>query len=309
MKMKFGVIGLGTIAQKAYLPIYTTEFPQHEWFFSTRNNEVLQETGIRYGVPETHLLTDWQELAERVDAVFVHTPTHTHGDIIRYFLTKGVAVFVDKPISDRLDETKELIALSKETAVQLTTGFNRRFAPMVQKMKEIEEINHLHLQKNQENRTDFAVRYRLYDMMIHPIDTALYLAGEPLRVVHSKVVANGEAFIQASVMLENDQTQVFVSINNQSGARKETFELQSPQKTVVLDNLTDWAEFEGTETILRRAGDWDTTLEKRGFHPLIKAFISSMEGKRDNPVSLESAFASHEVCESIIQTYEDQKSI
>lgn len=309
MKMKFGVIGLGTIAQKAYLPIYTTEFPQHEWFFSTRDKAVLEQVKERYGVPENQLFTDWKELAEKVDAVFIHTPTHTHGNLIRYFLTKGVAVFVDKPISDQLDETKELIALSKETGIQLTTGFNRRFAPMVQKMKEIEGINQLHLQKNQENRTDFSVRYRLYDMMIHPIDTALYLAGESLQVVHSKVVANKENFIQATVMLENANTQVFVSINNQSGARKETYELQSPEKTVVLDNLTDWAEFKGTDTLLRRAGDWDTTLEKRGFLPILQVFISSLEGNVDNPVSLESALASHEVCESIIQTYENQQTI
>ncbi|GAA0355910.1 Gfo/Idh/MocA family oxidoreductase [Alkalibacterium iburiense] len=302
--MKIGVIGLGSIAQKAYLPIYTTEFPQHDWYFSTRREEVLQQTARKYGVPKDRLTTNWKALAEEVGAVFIHTPTHTHEEIIRYYLDKHIPVFVDKPITDDLNTTKELLKLAKENNTLLTTGFNRRFAPMVQKLKALSDKNVLSIEKNQENNTDFSVRYRLYDMMIHPIDTALYLAGETLTVRDSHILTKGEDFLHAWVLLESDTKSVTVRINNQSGAKREVFEVQSPSKTAVVENLTDWIEYtvDGTTQIV--AGDWTPTLEKRGFLPMIQTFLKAVETKGENPVSLSSSLASHEVCEAIIDRYE-----
>lgn len=307
MTMKIGVIGLGSIAQKAYLPLYTTEFPQHDWYFSTRKQEVLEETAEKYGVQKERLYTDWKDMAEEVDAVFIHTPTHTHDEIIRYYLKREIPVFVDKPITNSLSATQELLELAKEKDTLLTTGFNRRFAPMVQKLEAIPDKNILKLEKNQENNTDFSVRYRLYDMMIHPIDTALYLAGESLEVTASRVATNGEEFLHAWVLLENEQMSVSVLINNQSGAKREVFEVQSPSKTALVENLTDWSEFNSEGTTQKAAGDWVPTLEKRGFLPIVSAFIKAVETNGENPVSLVSSLASHAVCEVILKKYEDEK--
>lgn len=305
--MKIGVIGLGSIAQKAYLPIYTTKFPQHDWYFSTRTEEVLRQTAKTYGVPEDRLMTNWKALAEEVEAVFVHTPTHTHEEIIRYYLDKHIPVFVDKPITDDLNTTKELLELAKENNTLLTTGFNRRFAPMVQELKALSDKNVLSLEKNQENKTDFSVRYRLYDMMIHPIDTALCLAGETLTVRDSHVLTKGEDFLHAWVLLESDTKSVTVRINNQSGAKREVFEVQSPWKTAVVENLTDWTEYTGEGSTKKVAGDWTPTLEKRGFLPMIQAFVTAIENNGENPVSLSSSLASHAVCEAILEHYEQSQ--
>lgn len=306
--MKIGVIGLGSIAQKAYLPIYTTEFSQHDWYFSTRTESVLKETAQKYGLPQENLYTDWKELAEKVEAVFIHTPTHTHEEIIRYYLDKQIPVFVDKPITDNLKTTKELLKLAKEKNTLLTAGFNRRFAPMVQKLRNIPAKNILSLEKNQENNTDFSVRYRLYDMMIHPIDTAVYLVGESLSVRDSRVLTKENHFLHAWVLLENENMSVTVRINNQSGAKREVFEVQSPSKTAIVENLTDWTEYTVEGVTRKVAGDWTPTLEKRGFLPMIQAFLTAVETNGENPVSLASALASHEVCEAVVNQYENEQN-
>ncbi|MFO8069370.1 MAG: Gfo/Idh/MocA family oxidoreductase [Alkalibacterium sp.] len=302
--MKIGVIGLGGIAQKAYLPVYTTLFPEHEWYFSTRTQKTLKELGKKYGVPEERLYTEWRDLTERVDAVFIHTPTGSHDDVCRAFLNKGIPVFVDKPVTENIASTRALLDFAIKQETLLMTGFNRRFAPMVQEIKQLSDKNHIIMQKNQVNKTDFEVRYRIYDLMIHPLDTALYLLDEPATVVKSQVLMEGDHFSRAWVMLETPQATAYVSINNESGTKLEKYEIQSKSETIVLENLTDKVSYTENEITHTKAGDWVTTLEKRGFTPMIKAFIQAVETKGENPVSLESALHSHEICETIINGYE-----
>lgn len=302
--MKIGVIGLGSIAQKAYLPIYTTHFPEHEWYLSTRSEEKLKDMGSKYGVPAERLYTKWQELLEIVDAVFIHTPTGTHEEMCRAFLNKRIPVFVDKPLTEKSSDTKRLLNHAAKQETMLMTGFNRRFAPMIRDMKQMSGKNHIISQKNQIDRTDFDVRYRIYDLMIHPLDTALYLLDEPAKVIRSQVVSEDGHFSRAWVMLETPDSTAYVSINNESGTKLEKYEVQSRTGTVVLENLTDKAVLTEKGATLSKAGDWVTTLEKRGFVPMIKAFIEAVETKGNNPVPLSSALQSHEICEAIIRDYE-----
>lgn len=306
--MKIGVIGLGSIAKKAYLPVYTTQFPEHEWYFSTRTEKTLRDTGLTYGVPEDHQFTDWHDLLDLVDAAFIHTPTDTHEEVCRAFLEKGIPVFVDKPLTENSRETKALLDYAEEQDTLLMTGFNRRFAPMVQEMKQMTNKNHLILQKNQVNKTDFEVRYRIYDLMIHPLDTALYLMDEPAEVIHAEVVVEGDQFKRASVLLKTSQSTAYVAVNNESGTKLEKYEVQSQAETVVLENLTDKITYTEKGETLIKAGDWVPTLEKRGFVPMIKAFIEAVETGSPNPVSLKSAQLSHEICETIIQKYKNHGS-
>ena len=87
--IKVGVIGLGNIAQKAYLPVYSELQDRFEWHLSSRNAEKLahiqKQFGFQYGSTNSDEL-----ITEGVEAVFVHTPTATHYDIIKKFLENKI---------------------------------------------------------------------------------------------------------------------------------------------------------------------------------------------------------------------------
>lgn len=305
--MKIGVVGLGSIAQKAYLPVYTTKFPEHEWYFSTRTEKTLKELGKKYGVPVDHQVTDWRDLLDVVDAVFIHTPTESHEEVCRAFLAHRIPTFVDKPLTEHGASTKALLDYAEKNKTMLMTGFNRRFAPMIQEMKQLSDKNHIISQKNQVDRSNFEVRYRIYDLMIHPLDTALYLLDEPAKVIESRVVIEKNNFVRAWVLLETSRTTAYVSINNESGTKLEKYEVQSKFGTVVLENLTDKTVHTEKGVTLSKAGDWVTTLEKRGFVPMITSFIQAVENNEKNPVSIQSALLSHEICEAISAEYERKR--
>ncbi|MER2063705.1 MAG: Gfo/Idh/MocA family oxidoreductase, partial [Alkalibacterium sp.] len=209
-----------------------------------------------------------------------------------------------KPLTEYFEETKRLIAYANEQDTLLMTGFNRRFAPMVKEIKQLSDKNHLILQKNQVDRTDFEVRYRIYDLMIHPLDTALYLLDEPAEILESDVIVEGDQFKRAWVLLKTSQTTAYVSVNNESGTKLEKYEVQNAAGTIVLENLTDKASYTEQGVTHTKAGDWETTLEKRGFVPMIESFIEAVKTRGENPVPLESALLSHEICEAIIKDFE-----
>ncbi len=95
--MKIGIIGLGDIAQKAYLPVITQR-PDLELVFCTRNPALVTQLAQRYRISEN--CTDYRELlGYNVDAVMTHAATSAHPQIAQFFLEHGIPTFVDKPLA------------------------------------------------------------------------------------------------------------------------------------------------------------------------------------------------------------------
>lgn len=295
--MKIGVIGIGNIAQKAYLPVMVEMQDTIEWHLCSRNQEALESIGKKYGF--NHLYVSIEEwLDSGIEAAFVHVATVAHGEIIRTLLERGIPVYVDKPISDRLEETKELIELADAKGLLLTAGFNRRLAPLVQRLKEIPDKKMIIIQKDRVKNVE-EVRFAIYDSFIHIADTALYLLDDEVVSVQSHIVEKDGELKRVWLVLETNTTSCFVSMNYEAGANQEVMEVQSLEGVVRVMNLTDMTITRKGEKQIVSFEDWEGTLCKRGFAPLIHEFVEGI-AKKENPVSTESAYLSHSLCEKIL---------
>jgi predicted dehydrogenase/threonine dehydrogenase-like Zn-dependent dehydrogenase len=92
--------------------------------------------GFRQAGSEPRIVIDDPE----IDVVCVATRHDSHAALVRQALAAGKHVFVEKPLCLTLDELADIEAALRESAGLprapiLTVGFNRRFAPMVVKMK------------------------------------------------------------------------------------------------------------------------------------------------------------------------------
>lgn len=95
--MKIGIIGLGDIAQKAYLPVIT-QLPGVELIFCTRNADTLSSLASQYRIADT--CTDYRDVLNfNPDAVMIHAATAVHPEIASFFLSHGIPTFVDKPLA------------------------------------------------------------------------------------------------------------------------------------------------------------------------------------------------------------------
>ena len=295
--MKIGVIGLGNIAQKAYLPVMVEMQDEVEWHLCSRNKETLEAVGKKFGFK--HLYTSLDDLLDSgIEAAFVHVATVAHGETIRKLLEHGISVYVDKPISGDLEETKELIELADAKGLLLTAGFNRRFAPMVERLKGIPDKKMILIQKDRVKNVE-PVRFAVYDLFIHIADTALYLLDDEVVSVQSHLVENEGELKRLWLMLETKSTTCFVSMNYEAGANQEVMEVQSPEGITRVLNLTDMTIVQKSSKQQVTFGDWEGTLRKRGFAPLIAAFVAGVKEKT-NPVSTESSYLSHSLCEKIL---------
>lgn len=71
------------------------------------------------------------------EAVIIATPHKTHAPLAIQALELGVHVFVEKPMSDSLEDCVALLNAAKKSDKVVAVGFMFRFDPFVQKVKEI----------------------------------------------------------------------------------------------------------------------------------------------------------------------------
>ena len=131
----------------------------------------------------TRPLYDARELAGNVDAVTIAVPTETHLEIARSFLTAGVPVLVEKPMTRTLEEADQLIDLAAKAGVPLAVGHTERFNPAVEVASTLltdpRFIEVHRLGAFPDRSLDIDV---VFDLMIHDLDVVLSL-------VHSEVAA------------------------------------------------------------------------------------------------------------------------
>lgn len=298
--MKIGVIGIGGIAQKAYLPTYAKMRDQAEFIFATRNEATRKKIADEYSFAKTVVTID-ELLAEKITACFIHAATKVHFELAKKCLEAGVAVFMDKPVSENYQEVQALDGLAKEKELLFMVGFNRRFAPMVEQLKQLPEKRVIQLQKNEPSH-GMDSQYGIYDLFIHLVDTAVYLLDDEIMSAHSKLREEKGQMVYAQMQLSTATTECILSMDLMSGGKLERYQVSSPEQTMVLEQLTDLKIKRGQIEEVHRFGDWTTTLEKRGFQQLVQTFIAALQGKAVD-LRQENVLLSHELCAQMLRQH------
>ncbi|MDZ5017157.1 gfo/Idh/MocA family oxidoreductase, partial [Clostridium perfringens] len=86
--MKIAIIGLGSIAKKAYLPILAVK-EGVELLICTRNKDVLEEVSNKYKIDRAYNNID-DLLKEEIDGAIVSTHADGHFEISKKLIEKGV---------------------------------------------------------------------------------------------------------------------------------------------------------------------------------------------------------------------------
>jgi predicted dehydrogenase/threonine dehydrogenase-like Zn-dependent dehydrogenase len=70
------------------------------------------------------------------DLVLISAPNYLHAQMVMECARAGKAVFVEKPLCINPDELAEIVRVQSETGARIAVGFNRRYAPLVLKLKQ-----------------------------------------------------------------------------------------------------------------------------------------------------------------------------
>ncbi len=295
--MRVAIVGLGAIARKAYLPLLGTR-PGLELVLCTRDLAALTELAAQYRVGT--VTRDAAELPDLgVEAAFVHSATESHAALAGALLRAGVPVYLDKPIAYDEAAARELVELAERAGALLMVGFNRRFAPMVRRVKDAGGARLVVLQKNRVALPD-AARRLVFDDFIHVADTLRYLApGEP-RLAYASALRRAGRVHHLVVQLEADGFHGVGIMNRDSGAAEEVLEVMSPGAKHVVRDLDTLTEMAGGEERRSRFGDWEDVLHRRGFPAIVDHFLACVQGRETPLQSARDALATHALCERIV---------
>ena len=84
-------------------------------------------------------VNDFDELLSRVDAVYVTAPNTLHAELAQRALAAGKHVFCEKPMATTLDAAHQVLDAARAAETVFQVGFNRRFAPVYRRVKELLE--------------------------------------------------------------------------------------------------------------------------------------------------------------------------
>ena len=138
MKTRIGIVGLGGMAQRAYLPVLAGQESVDLAVLMSRRADAVERERARYRVPAG--ATDLAAfLRHDLQAAVVLTPSPTHFEIVQTLLQAGVDVLVEKPATLSSRETAQLGELAERSGRVFMVAFNRRFAPLYQRAKDLLE--------------------------------------------------------------------------------------------------------------------------------------------------------------------------
>ncbi|PFA63164.1 oxidoreductase [Bacillus sp. AFS015802] len=296
--MRIGLIGLGDIAKKAYLPVLS-EKEGIELVLCTRNAETLKKLGDKYRIEE-RVQTVEELIDAHVDAAFVSTATEAHFEISEKLLENGIHVYIDKPVSLHLEETERIVQLAKDSGKIAMIGFNRRFIPKVKELKEHGKPSFLLMQKNRFAAPDEPRRFVVEDF-IHVVDTLRFLMDTDVLDVKVQSFGKGNLLHHLVIQLIGEECTAVGIMNRDGGVTEEIIEYSADHHKYVVNSLVETTHYHNKEKSVSSFGDWEPTLYKRGFYDLVDHFLECVEKGQEPAPSIEDSLITHEICERIVE--------
>jgi len=244
-----GIIGAGNFTKMTMLPALKTSGAQ---LVSIASAGGVTGTALakKYGIAKS--TTDYREILkdDAVNLVMITTRHNQHASMVIESLKSGKNVFVEKPLALNEAELNEIIR-NYNGSTALTVGFNRRFSPHIQKIKQlvgdspmniIATMNAGHIPSNVWVHDMKVGGGRIIGEACHFIDLVTYLTGSSINAVCMNAMGlnSQENTDNATISLkyDNGSTGVVNYFSNGSKAySKERVEVYSQDRTAIMDNF------------------------------------------------------------------------
>lgn len=132
--IRIGLVGSGFWADAMYLPALN-KFEHGKIVAIAGNrqestNTLVEKWNLDIGFSGNY---SWKTMIDTtdLDAVIIASPTHTHYEIAKYALQKGLHVLCEKPLASTLEQAQELADIAKENDLINMVGFTYSWLPNV----------------------------------------------------------------------------------------------------------------------------------------------------------------------------------
>lgn len=258
--LKVGVLGAGHLG-KIHLRLLNQSEKYDLVGFYDPNSENADKVAAEFGY---HKFETIKELIQAVDVVDIVTPTLSHYDCAKDAIQAGKHVFIEKPISNTLEEANELKLLAKQYNVKGQVGHVERFNPAFIATKEKIEnpmfIETHRLAEFNPRGTDVPV---VLDLMIHDIDVILSVVKSKVKLINASgvsVISDTPDIANARIEFENgcvaNLTSSRISLKNMRKSR--FFQKDAYISVDFLDKICEVVKMKDAPEV---PGDFDMILQ------------------------------------------------
>jgi predicted dehydrogenase len=136
MSIKLAIVGCGSISETHLKGLSKSEKIEVAALFDL-NKQRVEDKAKKFNIPRVY--NSWEEILSNpnIDAVDLCLPHRFHCPHTIESLESGKHVFVEKPISNTLQEADDMITTARKKQLKLMVGHMKRFDPNIRKMKQI----------------------------------------------------------------------------------------------------------------------------------------------------------------------------
>jgi predicted dehydrogenase/threonine dehydrogenase-like Zn-dependent dehydrogenase len=301
-------IGAGNYATQVLIPAFRKA--------GVRLNSIASKTGVssvhtgrKYGFEQA--TTDITRVLDnpKIDAVVIATRHNSHAQLVRDALKAGKHVFVEKPLALSREEVADIDTVYESLRTQgsnrlLMVGFNRRFAPQVQKIRSllagirepkalIMTVNAGANPKNHWSQDKDEGGGRIIGEGCHFVDLLQFLTGAPIVSVqavalgprHSNMMADDKVTFTLE-FADGSVGTVHYLANGHRSFPKERLEVFCGGRILQLDNFRrlrgfGWPEFS-------KMNLWQ---QDKGNQACVVAFVEAIRQGKPSPIPFQELIA------------------
>lgn len=201
-KIKIGILGVGHLGKIHLNCLIDTDFEVIGFYDPDTTNS--KEVEKKFSVKS---FPDVDSLLEVTDAIIIASPTVTHFSLAQQCINAGKHLFIEKPVTEDVEEAIQLKTLIHAKAVILQVGFVERFNPAYELLaahtKNPMFIEGHRLSMFNPRGTDVSV---VLDLMIHDLDIILSLVQSEIKDIRAngvKVVSDSVDICNVRIEFEN----------------------------------------------------------------------------------------------------------
>ncbi len=244
-----GIIGAGNFTSMTMLPVLG-EINAPLYAIASAAGLTGTSLAKKYKIGKS--TTDYKSILSdpAIDLVIITTRHNEHAHMVVESLQAGKHVFVEKPLALSKEELNEILRVY-DGSKTLTVGFNRRFSPHMQQVKQLVGNVPMNVIATM-NAGSIPANVWVHDMLVgggrivgeacHYIDLITFLTGSKIKAVCMNAMGvNPQANTDnASILLqyENGSTGVINYFANGSKSySKERIEVYAQERTIITDNF------------------------------------------------------------------------
>jgi predicted dehydrogenase len=290
--VRIGLIGAGAFARGTLLPALREENVELA-AVATEGGLSAADVAERFGFERTSDSADEIFADDTIHAVVIATRHASHAALVAQALRAGKAAFVEKPLAlgtDELEEIEEALPLGGP----LMVGFNRRFAPLTERLlRELQGIGQLALVMRV-NAGPLPADHWLHDPELgggrllgegcHFVDLLAHIAPGPISLVHAIASPTAERplecsdnFVAGLGFADGSVGTLIYSGAGDARLPKERLEAFGGGVAAVLDDFGRLELFRGGKRTLVKSR------QDKGHRAEIAAFVAAVRGVAEAP--------------------------